>query len=181
VPTLIDGSPTHVLIVHAVAVLLPLAVIAALVVVFVPSARRAFGLLTVAVTFVACVAVPLAFLSGSKLRGRVPQSSLIDEHVSRAHQLLPVAAVFGVAVAAYVLLDVVRRGQAGGLNRLESAVVGGRIALIPAGTTTSIRTACRLASVVVVILALATAVMVVRTGDSGAKAAWHGRLSATSH
>jgi hypothetical protein len=73
-----------------------------------------------------------------------------------------------------------RRGRAGGLNRVESSLVGRHIAPAAAGAPNSLSTACRLASVVVVILALATGVMVVRTGDSGAKAAWHGRLSASS-
>ena len=63
-PATINGSPTHVLIVHAVAVLLPLSILAALVLVCVPATRRAFALVTVGLAFVGCVAVPLAFLSG---------------------------------------------------------------------------------------------------------------------
>jgi hypothetical protein len=40
-PVLINGSPTHALIVHAVVVLLPLSVLAALVLVVIPASRRA--------------------------------------------------------------------------------------------------------------------------------------------
>jgi hypothetical protein len=175
-PTLVNGSPTHALIVHAVVVLLPLSVLGALVLVFVPAARRAYGVLTVAVAFVACLAVPLAFASGGALRGRVPSSPLINHHVALAHQLLPVAAVFGLAVAGFVMLDILRRDRRGELNRVESAV----IARLTAGNGIALRrNTTRLhqaAAAVVVLASLVTVIAVVRTGDSGAKAAWHGRV-----
>ena len=74
-PVTIDGSPTHVLIVHLVVVLLPISVLAALVLVAVPATRRAFALLTLVVAFIACVAIPFAFLSGSKLEASLPPST----------------------------------------------------------------------------------------------------------
>src|ERR1700678_3762122 len=101
-PVTINGSPTHVLIVHVVVVLLPAAVIASLILVAVPATRRAFSLLTLLVAFIACVAIPFAFLSGSKLEARLPPNSLIDKHVQLAHELLPLAALFGVALALFV-------------------------------------------------------------------------------
>ncbi len=174
-PTFLDGSPTHPLIVHAVAVLLPLAVLGAIVLVFVPAARRAYGVLTVAIAFVACIAVPLAFASGGALRDRVPPSTLIDQHVSAAHQLLPVAAVFGLVLAGFVVVDILRRERRGDLNRVEAAT----ITRITHGKGIALRRdLARLQQGVAVLLVAAsivTTVAVVRTGDSGAKAAWHGR------
>lgn len=179
-PATINGSPTHVLIVHAVAVLLPMSVLAALVLVFVPASRRAFGLVTVALGFVGCAAVPLAFVSGKALRRRLPNTALINRHVALAHQLLPVAAVFGLSLAAFVVVDLLRRNRHGDVNQVEGAVLvrfpgirdysrRHRLLALHRGTAT-----------VLVVMAIATGVAVVRAGDSGAKAAWQGRLGAVS-
>ncbi|MGF7235323.1 MAG: DUF2231 domain-containing protein [Frankia sp.] len=180
-PALLNGSPTHPLIVHAVAVLLPLAVLGALALVFVPATRRAYGALTLLVGFVACLAVPLAFASGGGLEDRVPPSPLIARHVHLAHQLLPVAAVFGVLLALFVFLDIARREGRGELNRVEAAVM----ARVAGGAHSRRRPSDRTrtgrlqqgAATLLVLASLATAVAVVRTGDSGSKAAWHGRLA----
>jgi hypothetical protein len=179
-PALINGSPTHALIVHAVVVLLPLAVLGALGLVFIPASRRAFGLATVLIGFAACVAVPLAFLSGSALRQRLPPSPLINHHVALAHQLLPVAAVFGLSLAAFVAIDLVRRGARGELNQVESALLRGQLATLRSRSQDSLLAVSRIAAVVLVVMAAVTAVAVVRVGDSGAKAAWHNRLASTS-
>lgn len=176
-PAVINGPPTHALIVHAVVVLLPVSVLAALVLVFVPSSRRAFGLVSVAVAFVACLAVPLAFLSGSELRQRVSPSPLISRHVALAHQLLPIAAIFGVVLAAFVLVDLVRRAEAGDLNQIEAVLVARAPAIIGHWSSGVVVVVSRAVSVVLVVISIATAVAVVRVGDSGAKAVWHGRLS----
>jgi hypothetical protein len=179
VPALINGSPTHALIVHAVVVLLPMSVLAALVLVFVPSSRRAFGLVSVALAFVACLAVPLAFQSGSELRRRILPSPLINHHVALAHQLLPVAAVFGLSLAAFVVVDVMRRAQADELNRVESALMG-RFSHGRREQPNGLHVLSRATAVLLVVMSLATVVAVVRVGDSGAKAVWAGRLSSTS-
>jgi hypothetical protein len=175
-PATINGSPTHVLIVHAVAVLLPLSILAALVLVCVPATRRAFGLVTVGLGFVGCVAVPLAFLSGSALRHRLPNSSLIDHHVALAHQLLPVAAVFGLSLAAFVVVDLLRRNRGGDVNRVEAAALVRLPAVRDYSRRHRLLALHRAAAALLVVTAIVTGVAVVRAGDSGAKAAWQGRL-----
>jgi uncharacterized membrane protein len=175
-PVTIDGSPTHVLIVHVVVVLLPVAVLASLVLVAVPATRRAFSLLTLVVAFVACVAIPLAFLSGSRLEAQLPPSSLIRRHVQLAHELLPLAALYGVVLAAFVGVDLVRRSRSGQLNDLERRFVPTGAG--PEGTARSgLVAAYRLSAVALVVLAALTGIQVYRVGDAGAKAAWAGRLS----
>lgn len=178
-PATINGSPTHVLIVHVVAVLLPLSVLGALTLVFVPASRRAFGLATVGIAFVGCVAVPLAFLSGGKLRGMVAPSPLIDHHVNDAHQLLPVAAVFGLVLAGFVAVDVMRRSRQRELNVVERHLLN-RLAMWPESTGRRVSVAHRGLSVLLVLVSVVTAIAVVRAGDSGAQAAWHGRIT-TAH
>jgi uncharacterized membrane protein len=177
-PALINGSPTHALIVHVVVVLLPLAVLASLGLVFVPASRRAFALATLVIGFVGCLAIPLAFLSGSALRRRVPPSQLIDHHVELAHQLLVVAAVFGLSLAAFVVVDLIRRSRHGQLNQVEAAVLTRPTPLADRTSPGRLRVLHRVASVVLVVMSLLTGLAVVRVGDSGAKAVWHDRLSA---
>jgi hypothetical protein len=179
-PATINGSPTHVLIVHAVAVLLPLSILAALVLVCVPATRRAFAAVTVALGFVGCVAVPLAFLSGSALRHRLPQSPLIDRHVALAHQLLPVAALFGLSLAAFVVVDLIRRFRQDDINRVETALLVRLPAVRDYSRRHRLLALHRIAATLLVVTAVATAVAVVRAGDSGAQAAWHGRLEQAS-
>jgi hypothetical protein len=176
-PVTIHGSPTHVLIVHVVVVLLPMSVLAALVLVAVPAARRAYSLLTLIVAFIACAAVPFAFRSGSELRARLPRTPLIARHVQLAHQLLPLAAAFGVALVAFVIVDALRRAHAGQLNVFEGRVVDAAPTLRRYAETHRLTGAHRIAAALVVVLAVATGVQVYRVGDAGAKAAWAGRLS----
>jgi hypothetical protein len=166
--------------VHVVVVLLPLSVLAALLLVAVPAARRAYSSLTLVVAFLACAAVPFAFLSGSELRARLPQTPLIARHVQLAHQLLPLAAAFGISLAAFVVIDALRRAHAGRLNVFESRVVDAVPSLRHYAETHRLTGAHRTAAVLVVVLAVATGVQVYRVGDAGAKAAWAGRLSSSA-
>jgi hypothetical protein len=179
VPALINGSPTHVLIVHAVVVLLPLSVVASLMLVFVAASRRAFALITLLVAFVACICVPLAFLSGSALRRRLPPSPLINHHVALAHELLPLAALFGLALAGFVAIDLYHRSRMGDLNRVEVVLLG-RLPSVAGSRRDRRAIAYRLASALLVVVAIGTATQVIRVGDSGAKAAWHDRVGAQS-
>lgn len=175
-PVTINGAPTHVLIVHLVAVLLPLSVLAALVLVCVPTTRRAFGLVTVMIGFVGCTAVPLAFLSGSALRRRLRDTALINRHVSLAHQLLPVAAAFGLSLAAFVAVDLLRRLRHGDVNRVEAATLLHLPRIRDYSRRHRLLALHRATATLLVVTAVATGVAVVRAGDSGAQAAWNGRL-----
>jgi uncharacterized membrane protein len=179
-PLTINGSPSHVLIVHVVVVLLPVAVLASLVLVLVPKTRRQCGLLTLLVAFIACVAIPFAFLSGSKLEGRLPRTDLIARHVRLAHELLPLAAVFGLALAVFYVVDTVRRRDSGLLNDFELRFLPSGPSRTSRGSGTShtgLSTAYRISAGVLVVLAVVTGIQVYRVGDAGAKAAWSGRLA----
>ncbi len=180
-PVTINGSPTHVLIVHVVVVLLPLAVLAALVLVAVPATRRAFSLLTLLVGFIACIAIPFAFLSGSALRSRVPDSPLVARHVTLAHQLLPLAAVFGLVLAAFVAVDLLRRTRTDNLNDLERRLASRAPNLPEYARTHRLSGLHRSMATLLVVLAVATGVQVYRVGDAGAKASWSGRLTSAQN
>lgn len=177
-PVTIGGSPTHVLIVHVVVVLLPLSVLAAIVLVGVPSTRRAFAVLGLIIAFVGCVAIPFAFLSGSALERRIGSSQLIDTHVALAHELLPLAAAFGLAFAAFVAVDVLRRARDGRLNDLERRVVDASPAVRNYAMSHRLTAAHLATATVLAILAILTGIQVYRVGDAGARAAWSERLPA---
>ena len=57
-PAFVFGLPSHVLVVHAVVVLVPLAVLGAVAVALWPAARRRCGWLGVGVTVVATACIP---------------------------------------------------------------------------------------------------------------------------
>jgi hypothetical protein len=179
-PATINGAPTHVLIVHVVAVLLPFSILAALMLVCVPATRRAFGLVTVAIGLVSCLAVPLAFLSGSALRHRLTDTALINRHVNLAHQLLPVAAVFGLSLAAFVVVDLLRRFRRDDLNRVEAAALLHMPVVRDYSRRHRLLALHRTTAALLVVASVATGVAVFRAGDSGAQAAWKGRLQPQS-
>ena len=139
---LINGLPWHPLVVHAVVVLLPLAMLGTVLVAVVPRWRRPYGPLVVAVAAVATALVPVATSSGEALEKHVGDPG---RHAELGDQLIWFALPLLVLVMALVVLD--RRGTA-------------RRAL----TTT--------VAVLAVVAALASTVQVYRIGDTGARAAW---------
>lgn len=157
-PFLISGVPLHVLAVHAVVVLVPLAVLAAVIVAVWPAARRRFGWLVVGLTALATISIPVATQSGEDLRDRLAPTELIRQHAHLGDQLLVFVAGLLVVAAALMWFD---RGRARS-SATAATVARPMTVVVP------------VLAVLVVVLAAASAVQVVRIGDSGAKAAWSG-------
>ncbi|SFI77246.1 hypothetical protein SAMN05421835_101736 [Amycolatopsis sacchari] len=154
-PVFISGLPLHVMVVHAVVVLVPLSVLAALVVALWPAARRRYGWLAVGVTAVATVCIPIATSSGEDLRDRLVPTELIREHAHLGDQLLVFVAALLVVLAALVWFA----------RRPREA---------PGAARPPLRAVVPVLVVLTVGLAVVSAVQVVRIGDSGARAAWSG-------
>ena len=150
-PVFVFGLPLHVLVVHAVVVLVPLAVLGTVVVALWPAARRRYGWLVVGVTAAATISVPIAGGSGEDLRDRLVPTDLIREHAHLGDQLLVFVAVLFAASTALVWFT--RHDEPTASRRAPKPLV---IAL--AGVT--------------VLAAVVSGVQVVRIGDSGARAAW---------
>ena len=68
---LINGLPLHPLVVHAVVVLLPLAVLGTIAIAVRPAWRLSYGPLVVAIAAVATVLIPVSTSSGEALEKRV--------------------------------------------------------------------------------------------------------------
>lgn len=154
-PTFLAGLPLHPLVVHAVVVLVPLAVLAAVLVAVWPTARARFGWLAVVVAAVATVSIPVATSTGEDLRDRLPPDPLIATHAELGDQLLILMAPMAVLLTVLVVLARRRR-------RVEAASA-------PRWT----QPAAIALTIAVVALAALSAVQVVRIGDSGARAVWH--------
>ncbi|MFC4944941.1 DUF2231 domain-containing protein [Pseudonocardia sp. GCM10023141] len=167
-PTFINDLPLHVLVVHAVVVLVPLAVLGAVTVAVWPAARRRYGWLVVAVTAVATVAIPVATSSGEGLEHRLPRTALLEAHTRLGDDLLVFVAGLLVALTAFVVLH--HRATVVG-RRIQPADHGGpgTAARTAAGPP---RVLAGVLAAVTVALAVVAAVQVYRIGDSGARAAW---------
>lgn len=157
-PTFLFGLPLHPLVVHAVVVLVPAAVLGALVVALWPAARRRWGWPVLVVLALATVSIPLATSTGEGLEHDLPRTAALATHTELGDQLLIVVAPLLLVVLALVLLDRSRRADGPGS---AAATRGTLRRVVVIGL-----------AVVTVLLAGASAVQVVRIGDSGARAAW---------
>lgn len=145
----INGLPVHPLVVHAVVVLLPLAILGTIALVLRPAWRRVYGPLLVGCAVVATALIPVATSSGEQLERHVGDPG---EHARLGDQLIWFALPLLLLDIALVWLD--RRGKTG-----------------PAPT--------RIVGVLAVVAAVAAGVQVYRVGDSGAKAVWQSQVSSS--
>ncbi len=155
-PDLINGLPLHPLVVHAVVVLLPLAVLGTIAIAVRPAWRLRFGPLVVAVAAVGTVLTPVASSSGEALEEQVGSPG---EHAELGEQLIWFAVPLLALSLALVLLER-RRAQGKSLPGPDS------LRVVVAGLA--------------VVVALASAVQVYRVGDSGARAVWDDRVDSSA-
>ena len=166
-PTKIFGLPAHVLLVHAVVILVPLACLALILHAVWPAARSRLGIVTPGLALVSLVLVPITTNAGQYLQEH--QSAALAartvEHERLGSQLLYYAIpLFVVALVVW------------GLGRYrDGAVVPGIVAErsvareVPGWLTAVV-------AVVATALAVATTIQLYRIGDSGAHAVWDGTL-----
>jgi hypothetical protein len=191
----IFGLPAHVLLVHAVVVLLPLSALCAAALAVRPAWRRRYGWPVLLLAAAAVGAVPLTQKAGEQLQaklGALP-NPLIQQHADLGGTLLPYAIGFLVAVVALVIAGkladrehaAARRVAAGttvvraaGLGDEDEDGHGDELVHAAAVAAAAVPRAWRRITVVVAVLVIATAaattVQVVRIGDSGARAVWTG-------
>ncbi|HEX4016324.1 MAG TPA: DUF2231 domain-containing protein [Frankiaceae bacterium] len=109
IPKTVNGVPSHPLIVHAVVVLIPLAVIGTIGIALWPAMRRYFALTVLAVGVVGGLAVPAAVLSGENFRDRLGAAQIVRVHTAFAHKLLWWTLAFVIVLIVMVVLDLARR------------------------------------------------------------------------
>jgi hypothetical protein len=153
----VNGLPAHVLLVHAIVVLLPLsAALLALTAVW-PVARRRLAGPNAILAVLVVVLVPITTSAGEWLEHKLAPNPLIRRHTELGDTAI--YAAIGVAVLALIVWW--RQREADGTTPVK------RSYLAPASSTiTAVVT-------VVAVLVAGTAVYdVIRIGDSGAKASW---------
>lgn len=154
----VDGLPVHPLVVHAVVVLLPLAVLGTIAIAIVPRWRLRYGPLVLLAAVLSVALMPVATSSGEALEERVGEPGT---HAELGEQLIWVTLPLVALVAALVYLA----------RRQARSTADGPRPSRPSGLVTGV-------AVLAVVAGLAAAVQVYRVGDSGARAAWGDQVAA---
>lgn len=142
----IAGLPAHPLFVHAVVVLVPLVALLEILCALWPAARERLVWLVLALAAVTAALTPLTVEAGEAMYDRFPQpAAVLQEHAERG-DWMPYVAVALLVVAALLALLHWRPSHGRGV----AAVV----------------------AVLAVVVGLAAIAVVIKVGDSGARAVW---------
>lgn len=158
----VNGLPAHILLVHAVVVLLPLAALLLVLTAVWPSARRRFAGPNAILSVFVVALVPLTTSAGEWLEHRVAETALLRDHAELGDTAIWVA--LPVALLALVIW----------WRQREEAVSGRRTYLAPLSLTVT-----RIVAVLAVVFAGSAVYDTYRIGDSGAKAAWTDSFSSS--
>lgn len=150
---LITGLPVHVLVIHAVIVLVPLAAIGALLVVFIPKLRRTYNPLVLVAILISAVSAYVATESGEALSGRV---GLPKSHATLGERLFQAVLVFAVL---FIIWFVMERS-----DQLSSKLK---------------KKLSNTLKVFISIAAIGSITLTVLAGHSGAEASWKYRIDKT--
>lgn len=168
ITTVYSGLPAHPLFVHVPVILIPTAVVAALVFMARPELLGRYGIALALVSIAAMSSIFLTMQAGSALRGELHlqghAATLISEH-SHAADIL--AIVFTAFTAVLIITFAAYRISAGrptGLGVVDRPL--------------SSRSTFEALRIVLVVLAIGAGFLTFRTGDLGAKAVWAGRVQA---
>lgn len=154
----VNGLPAHVLLVHAIVVLLPLSAALLALTALWPAARRRLAGPNLVLSLLVVVMVPITTSAGEWLEHRLTPNPLIHKHT----ELGDTAIYAAIGVALLALLVWWRQREDTGRSLVKT-----RNFLAPSsGALTATLT------VVAVLVAGAAVYDVVRIGDSGAKASW---------
>src|SRR5690349_20336821 len=171
----VNGLPAHILLVHAIVVLLPLAALLLLLTAVWPEARRRLAGPNAILSVLVLALVPVTTSAGEWLEHRVTETALLEKHTELGDTAL--WAALPVALLALVIWW-----------RQREAAPGTDAPVTSGSTTTRQRTylAPLSATITRVIVALAVVIAgwavfdTYRIGDSGAKASWTGNFTSTA-
>lgn len=189
--TTLNGLPAHILLVHAIVVLLPLAAGLLVLTAVWPAARRRLAGPNALLSLGVLVLVPITTDAGEWLERRVPSSELLHDHTE-----LGDTALFVTVPVVVLALIVWWRGRedaavatvtAASASEMEDSPRSGVSTATLTRPVTSRRAvlapASRAVTIVIVVFAVLAAGGAVydiyRIGDSGAKASWTGNFSST--
>lgn len=154
----VNGLPAHVLLVHAIVVLLPLSAALLVATALWPAARRRLAGPNAILSVIVVALVPITTSAGEWLEHRLAPNPLIQKHT----ELGDTAIYAAIAVAALALTVWWRQRESAGRTPLR------RTFLAPASNALTVGL-----TVAAVVVSAVTVYDVVRIGDSGAKASWN--------
>ncbi|WP_127508041.1 DUF2231 domain-containing protein [Actinoplanes solisilvae] len=171
----VNGLPAHILLVHAIVVLLPLAALLLVLTAVWPAARRRFAGPNAILSVLVVALVPVTTSAGEWLEHRVAETTLVRDHAE-----LGDTAIWAALPVALLALGIWWRQREATMST-EARATGG------SAVTTAIQRRTYLAPLSVTITRIIIALAVViagwavydtyRIGDSGARAAWTGNFS----
>lgn len=167
----INGLPAHILLVHAIVVLVPLAAFLLVLTALWPAARRLLAGPNAILAVVTLVMIPITTNAGEWLQRHVPSTALLERHA----QLGDTALLFSLPVTLLALV-VWWRGREVDRAAAGAAVPDRRTYLAPASGALTV-----VIAVLSVVAAGSAAYDIYRIGDSGAQASWTNRVSAVSN
>jgi hypothetical protein len=185
----LNGLPAHILLVHAIVVLLPLAAVLLVLTAVWPAARRRLAGPNALLSLGVLVLVPITTDAGEWLEHRVTSTPLIEAHAELGDTAL--FATVPVVILALIVWWRARESTALLASSADSDVVGGAAGDAPAATEARpvgsrrmwLAPASGVVTIAVTVLAVLAAGSAVydtyRIGDSGAKASWQGEFNAT--
>jgi hypothetical protein len=149
----VNGLPAHILLVHAVVVLVPLTALLTVLAAVWPAARRRLGILTPLAALATVIIVKITQNAGQWLLERVHSTQLIEEHIQLGDTMLwfAIGLFVGALLAWGVPTLIVRRTR-----QAPAPWVGVVVA------------------VVAVVLSAAAVFQVFRVGEAGSRAVWTG-------
>lgn len=159
---LVNGLPIHVLMVHFVVIVVPLAALGAVLVSAWPAARPRLGIVSPLLALLALISVPITTQAGEALEEQIAETALSEAHTHIGRDLLPWSvALFAVASAQWAWFHLFA-GEGRWRSRIESR---------------RIRVAIRVLLIVAVALvAIGAVIEVFVIGESGARSVWQSRL-----
>jgi hypothetical protein len=159
---LFNGLPIHVLTVHFVVIVVPLAALCLVLSMFWSAARRRLGIVTPILALVALVSVPITTQAGEALQEQLNETALSELHVHLGEDLLPwVIALFLVSILQWAWFRYF----------IGDGRFAKNLASRPARTTITV-----LLSLAVIAVVIGSVVTVFIIGESGAKAVWNSRI-----
>jgi len=164
--TTVNGLPAHVLLVHAIVVLLPLSALLLVLSALWPAARGKLAGPNAILSVVVVVLVPITTDAGEWLERRVASTPLVRTHTELGDTALWVA----IPVAVLALVVWWRRRES--LRTQAADTAARRTFLAPASTAVTV-----VLSVLAVMAAGAAVYDIYRIGDSGAQASWQNQFS----
>ncbi|MGW4059908.1 DUF2231 domain-containing protein [Amycolatopsis sp. NPDC004747] len=156
--TTVNGLPAHILLVHAIVVLLPLSALLLLLSAVWPAARAKLAVPNAILSVLVVILVPITTEAGEWLERRVARTPLVRTHTELGDTAIWVA----IPVAVLALLVWWRHRETGR---------PGRTFLAPASKAVTV-----VVSALSIAAAGAAVFDVYRIGDSGAQATWQGQF-----